>query len=176
MNDRQLSPHFSLFELTRTDHSEFQEENRHVTQEEETKLRELANLGEAIIVILGCNVDKHSGKRCLALNRFLGSSDSSQHVKCEGLDFSPEGPDTEATVTDAWQKIVTAVRAQRKPGYVGTGVLKFGQLLLESCKDKREGRVWWIHVSLGAPYRDAKKCGQIATLIDGKFTLIARIP
>lgn len=166
MTDRQLSPHFSLFALTRTDHAEFQVENRHVTREQENKLREVANLGEAIIVILGCNVDKHSGYRCLALNRFLGSSDSSQHVKCEGLDLSPEGPDTEETVTDAWQKIALAVRA---------GKLKIGQLLLESCKDKREGRVWWIHVSLGAPYRDPKKCGQIATLINGKFTLISHV-
>ena len=174
MNDRQLSPHFSFFGLTKTEHVDLQEENRHVNREEDLKLVEVANLLEACRVILGCDLDVHSGRRYLALNKRVGGSERSQHLKCEAVDFSPQGPDTEETVTNAWQKIVTAARRQRAPGYVGTGILKFGQLILETDKNAREGRVWWIHISL-ATYRDKARCGEILTSVDGKTTMIARI-
>jgi hypothetical protein len=166
INDKQLSPHFSLFQLTRTDHADLQEENRHVTDEQERKLGEVANLLETCWTILGCNLDVHSGRRFLGLNQRVGGSDRSQHLKCEAADFSPAGLDTEESVTDAWQKIATAARA---------GKVKFGQLLLE-CEDSgREGRVWWIHGSLGAPYRDKARCGEIATMLNGKFTMISKV-
>lgn len=166
MNDKQLSPHFSLFQLTRTDHADLQEENRHVTQEEELKLSALANLLETCRTILGCDLDVHSGRRYLELNKRVGGGDRSQHLKCEAADFSPQGPDTEASVTDAWQKLVTAARAGR---------LQFGQLIVEN-QAGREGRSFWIHVSLGAPYRVKARCGEVLSMKDGKFTLIAQIP
>lgn len=166
MNDKQLSPHFSLFSLTRTDHADLQEENRHVVQEEDIKLGVVANLLEAARAILGCDLDVHSARRYLALNKRVGGSERSQHLKCEAADFSPQGPDSEESVTNAWQKLATHVRA---------GTLKVGQLILESQKDAREGRVWWIHISLGAPYRVKERCGEIATSIDGKFTMIAKV-
>src|SRR3990167_930997 len=110
MKDRQLSPHFTLFDLTKTGHVDLQEENRHVTDEEERKLTEVANLLEAITVVMGCDLDVHSGRRYLALNKRVGGSERSQHLKCEAVDWSPAGLDSEETVTAAWQKVATAAR------------------------------------------------------------------
>ena len=167
MNDRQLSPHFSLFDLTRTDHADLQEENRHVTQDEELKLCALADLLETCRAILGCDLDVHSGRRYLELNKRVGGSDRSQHLKCEAADFTPQGPADEAGVTDAWQKIITAARA---------GKVKFGQLIVESDSRGREGRVFWVHVSLGAPYRVKERCGEVLSMKDGRYSMIAKLP
>lgn len=167
MNDRQLSPHFSLFDLTKTEHADLQEANRHVNQAEELKLCALANLLEACRGALGCDLDVHSGRRNVELNKRVGGSDRSQHLKCEAADFSPVGPDTESSITDAWQKLATAMRAQK---------WSFGQLIVENQSDGREGRKFWIHVSLGAPYRAKNRCGEILSMKDGKYTLISRVP
>jgi zinc D-Ala-D-Ala carboxypeptidase len=167
VNDRKLSPHFSLFQLTATTHADLQAENRHVTREEELKLVELANLLETCRVVLGCDLDVHSGRRYLELNKRVGGSDRSQHLKCEAADFSSAGPDTEESVTDAWQKLATAARQ---------GKFKFGQLIVESAPTTaREGRKFWVHISLGAPYRAKERCGEVLSMKDGKFTLISKI-
>lgn len=167
-NDKQLTPHFTLFALTRTDHADLQTENRHVTTEEEKKLQAVAELLEVCQIILGCDLDVHSGRRYLELNKRVGGSDRSQHMKCEAADFSPAGPDTEESVVDAWQKLATAARA---------GKFKFGQLIVESAASGREAqRKFWIHVSLGAPYRDKARCGEILSMKDGKFTMVAKVP
>ena len=167
MTDRQLSENFSLFQLTRTDHSDLQEENRHVTQEEVAKLSQVAGLLETCSAILGCRLDVHSGRRYLILNKRVGGSDRSQHLKCEAADFSPEGPDTEDSVVDAWQRIATAARANK---------IKFGQLIVESQSvSGREGRKFWIHISLGTPYRDIQRCGEILSMKDGKYELMAKV-
>ncbi len=163
--DRQLSPHFSLFDLTRTDHADLQEENRHVTNDQEIKLGELANLLETCRTILGCDLDVHSGYRHLELNKRVGGSDRSQHLKCEAVDFSPVGPDTEESCTAAWQKLATASRL---------GALKFGQLIVEN-QAGREGRSFWVHISMGAPYRAKERCGEVLSMKDGKFTVISQI-
>lgn len=156
MNDRELSPHFSLFDLTRTDHSDLQEENRHVTDEEEHKLCEVANLLEACRTLLGCDLDVHSGRRYLELNKRVGGSPGSQHQKCEAADFSPSGPDTEESIADASQKIAASD-------------LQFGQLIAESSGVGREGRKYWVHISLGEPYRDQERCGQVFVMKNGKI-------
>lgn len=165
--DRQLSPHFSLYQLTVTNHADLQEENRHVTHEEELKLCALANLLETCRAILGGDLDVHSGRRYLQLNKRVGGSDRSQHLKCEAADISLQGPDSETSVLDSWQDLCTAGRE---------GKLAFGQLIFESASDGREGRKWWIHVSLGAPHRAKERCGEILTFRDGKYTMIAKLP
>lgn len=166
MIDRDLSPHFSLFDLTRTDHVDLQEENRHITSDEEAKLIEVANLLEACRSAIGCDIEIHSGRRFLLLNKRVGGSDRSQHMKCEAADFSPAGPDTEESVTDAWQKIATAARA---------GKLKFGQLIVEAAPGRDGGRKVWVHISLGAPWRDPARCGEVLSMRDGRYTMISRI-
>lgn len=165
-NDKPLSPHFTLYQLTRTDHADLQEENRHVTADEEAKLQVVAELLEKCREAIGGEIDVHSGRRFLTLNKRVGGSDRSQHMKCEAADFSPAGPDSEATVTDAWQKIATASRA---------GKFKFGQLIVESAPGRDGGRSVWVHISLGAPYRNAERCGEVLSMKDGKYTLISKI-
>lgn len=166
MDDKKLSEHFSLSDLTRTDHAEFQEENRKVAAEELAKLVRLALLLEECRTLVGGELDIHSGRRCLALNKRVGGSEKSQHVKCEAADISPRGPDSEESVADAWQKLATAARKKK---------LKFGQLIFESASEGREGRKFWVHISLGAPYRDAARCGEVLTMKDGKYTTISQI-
>jgi hypothetical protein len=166
MQDEPLSPHFSLYQLTRTDHADLQEENRKVPADEKNKLVELAGLLEACREVLGCELDIHSGRRYLALNQRVGGSEKSQHLKCEAADFSPAGPDTEESIVEAWQKIATASR---------NGKLKFGQLIVECETRKREGRAFWIHISLGRPYREPGRCGEVLSMKDGKFTLLTKL-
>lgn len=165
--DRHLTENFTFHQLTRTDHLDLQEENRHITAEEEIKLVVLAELLEKCRSILKCELDVHSGRRYLALNKRVGGGDRSQHLKCEAVDFSPAGPDSEATVTDAWQKIASAARA---------GKIAFGQLIVESAAGRDGGRSVWVHISLGAPFRDAARCGEVLSMKDGKYTLISKIP
>lgn len=164
--DAKLSEHFSLYDLTRTDRAELQEENRNVTPGEVEKLRAVANLLEACREVLGCDLEVHSARRSPRLNRLVGGSDRSQHLKCEAADFSPKGPDTEEAVVDAWQKIVKASR---------DGKLAFGQIIVEN-QARYQGRSFWVHISLGAPYRDVAKCGEVLCMKDGTYTLISKVP
>lgn len=161
MRDSWLSPHFSLFALTRTEHTDLQDENRIITIEEEIKLRDLANLLEDLRAALGCDIDVHSARRCQSLNSRVGSSSKSQHLLCEAADLSPAGPDDEASVSAAHAKLVAAAKAGR---------FRFGQLILETQGAGREGRKVWIHASLGRPYRDAARCGEVFRMDDGKRT------
>ena len=165
-NDRQLTENFSLFQLTRTDQVDLQEDNRNLTAEEELKLVVVAELLEKCREVLGCELDIHSGRRFLTLNKRVGGSERSQHMRCEAADFSPVGPDSEATVTDAWQNLATAARAGR---------LKFGQLIMESAAGRDGGRSCWVHISLGEPFRDKARCGEILSMKDGRYTMISKI-
>ena len=167
LQDEPLTGHFSLFQLTRTDHRDLQEENRHVTAEEKAKLVEVAKLLELCQAALGCNIEVHSGRRYLALNKRVGGSERSQHLKCEAVDFSPNGVDTESTINIAFDKLVAAAKA---------GSFKFGQLIVESDGRGRESRSVWIHISLGAPWRDVARCGEVLRMKDGKFEVVEKIP
>lgn len=164
--DRILSPHFSFYELTRTDHTDLLAENRHVTDEELGKLQLCAELLEQCQALLGVKLEVHSGRRFLALNKRVGGSERSQHMRSEAVDFSPEGYDDEASITRNFDKLVDFAKA---------GKIKFGQLLKESDKNGREGRKVWIHISLGSPFRDESRCGEIFTVIDGKTEFVERI-
>lgn len=150
----------NLYDLTRTDKLQLIDENRTVNEQEIKTLEKLAFKMEQVIEILG-NIDIHSGRRCKKLNDSIGSTDKSQHLLCEACDFSPAGPDTETSVREAFNKIVDAAK-QRK--------IKFGQLIIENAK-RDYGRSYWIHISLGAPWRDPLKCGQVLAMKDGKYTL-----
>lgn len=135
-----LSPHFSLAEMTRTGVKSMIAENR-------TKgagyVGVLTDLCETILEPIRERwgpVTVTSGFRCLALNGIVGGSKGSQHVKGEAADFHVEGAD----LTDVWT-------------WIGASAIPFGQCILE-CDD--EGTPQWIHVSLGAPFRNASKCRQ----------------
>lgn len=84
-----LSPHFSLDELTHTDHREI---DNTPTQDEISNLQQLANFLEEVKTALGGKpIMISSGFRCKALNDAVGSKDSSQHRTGFAADFRVPG-------------------------------------------------------------------------------------
>jgi hypothetical protein len=84
-----LSPHFTLDELTHTDHREI---DNTPNQAEIENLQRLANFLEEIKTVLGGKpVMISSGFRCKALNDAVGSKDSSQHRVGCAADFRVPG-------------------------------------------------------------------------------------
>lgn len=78
----------------------------------------------------------------------VGSA-TSQHLKGEAADFDLYGAD----LVGLWRWI----------GFESG--LRFGQLIIER---RRPGPWTWIHISLGAPWRDPSRCGQVMCSPDGK--------
>ena len=84
-----LSPHFTLDELTHTDHREI---DNSPTQDEINNLQQLANFLEEVKTVLGGKpIMISSGFRCKALNDAVGSKDSSQHRTGFAADFRVPG-------------------------------------------------------------------------------------
>lgn len=153
MNDRKLSPHFSFFELTATSSPDLQAKNRELTPEQWIKLGELADHCEAIRGIVGQPVKIHSGYRCPDVNgATVGSSSTSQHPRCEAVDFDVPGQDVEET----FGRLLVAARAGR---------LRFGQLIIERAQ-RSYGAVAWVHCSVIGTL-DAAKVGQVMKMTAG---------
>jgi hypothetical protein len=168
-----LTPHFKLDEFTCTDHVEFQVLNRQIDANQVNKLTQVAMLEEKVRAVLGCGLENHSGYRCPQLNTAVGSSARSQHLLCEAVDFQRWGQGQtydEETLDQDFKLIIAAAKA---------GKLKFGQLIKESAKrytDKNGVHIsMWLHISLGAPWRAAERCGQCLSMLNGIFTLVATI-
>jgi uncharacterized protein YcbK (DUF882 family) len=84
-----LSPHFTLDELTHTDHREI---DNTPTQAEISNLQQLANFLEEVKTVLGGKpIMISSGFRCKALNDAVGSKDTSQHRIGFAADFRVPG-------------------------------------------------------------------------------------
>ena len=84
-----LSPHFTLDELTHTDHREI---DNSPTQAEIDNLQQLANFLEEVKTVLGGKpIMISSGFRCKALNDAVGSKDTSQHRTGFAADFRVPG-------------------------------------------------------------------------------------
>ena len=84
-----LSPHFTLDELTHTDHREI---DNSPTQDEINNLQQLANFLEEVKTVLGGKpIMISSGFRCKALNDAVGSKDTSQHRTGFAADFRVPG-------------------------------------------------------------------------------------
>lgn len=100
---------------------------------------------------VGRPCDITSGYRCWAKNTATpGSSKTTQHVSGEAADFSVPGF-TDAELRDLWLWI----------GW--RSGLPFGQVIFEDRRPDEPNKGAWIHVSLGAPYRPAAKCGMRLT-------------
>lgn len=159
IDDRSLTEHFSLYELTATNRSEFQEKNRDISVFQISKLTALAKLLEHVRFVLATPLIIHSGYRCKALNDAIGSTDKSQHIACEAADFVPKEQDLGTSFRTLWRDIKDN----------GANV---GQLIYET-QDRGFGPTSWIHVSLGTPYRDADKSAQILRMEAGKYERLA---
>ena len=81
----QLTPHFSLEELTATQHRGI--DNSVNDDSSNSNLQQLAYKLETVRSILGYPLVISSGYRCLELNRAVGSKDTSAHVKGLAADW-----------------------------------------------------------------------------------------
>jgi len=132
-----LSKHFTLDELTVTDHREF---DNSPTQEEISNLQRLAQLLEQVKETLGGKpVMINSAFRCKQVNDAVGSKDSSQHRHGCAADFRVPGvtPD----------EVVRAVIAANLP---------FDQIIREFDR--------WTHISI--PNVDGVEPRNNALIID----------
>ena len=139
-----LSPHFTLYELTRTSSGLYNgptiDQIRALTVLCTTLLEPVRNRFGPVSI--------HSGYRGPAVNAAIGGSKTSQHMKGEAADFHC----ADARLEDIMRWIV-----------VESG-LSYGQVILEG---HTKGEPTWIHLSLGAPYRLGSSCMQ-ALIFDGK--------
>lgn len=132
-----LTPHFTLAELTTTGTG-----LRNTPDAAEVgKLRKVAELLEVVRAHFGRPVLVHSGYRSPAVNEAVGGSKTSQHMLAEAADFHVDG----VPLSDVFNWIAFES---------GIG---FGQVILEG---RDPAHPTWVHLSLGAPYRPAVKCGQ----------------
>lgn len=161
IENKQLTTHFDIYTLTKTSHVALQDQNRMLSEDQAKKLGRVAELLEEVQIILEVPLVVTSGYRCPELNMKLGSSLRSQHLLCEAADSIPKG----LPVDEAFRKLRHAIK---------DGKVKMGQLIWEKTGG-REGSVEWLHISLGYPYREKYRCGQILTMVDGKYTLIETV-
>lgn len=130
----QLSPHFTLEEMTRTGHANLQAENITEAQLYHGALRALCtDLLEPIRTKFG-PVKVSSGFRGKRLTDAVGSKPTSQHCIGQAADFTVAGVKCDVIVE--WIATESG--------------LPFGQLILEQPSASRE----WVHISLGEPWRE----------------------
>jgi len=158
MTDFKLSSNFSFFELTKSDtHPEFIEKNRIYGFKFKDKLVKCAEMLETVRMHFNKPLLIHSCVRCPELNKAVGSTDRSQHLLCEAIDFHINGladvKGIDSTINWLWKE----------------SKIPFGQLIGE-----HQGRGYivnsWVHLSLGMPYRIKEKCLQVLSMTDGKYT------
>lgn len=123
----QLTDHFTLSELTRSETAE----NKHIdntpSQEVVDNLRALCrNVLEPARVAFGSPIYITSGYRCPALNKAVGGKPTSQHLRGEAADLQVKG-------VRNLKRLYNAIKEH--------GV--FDQLLYETNKSGAK----WIHVS-----------------------------
>lgn len=152
-----LSKNFSLREMTRTSHRRYLEENHLRAATDPIILSRLVAtcsiLAQPIRDHFEAPLAAHSGFRYGALNKAIGGSKSSQHMKGEAIDFHVVGHDLRDVFEWIWQE----------------SGLWFGQLILEG---NRAGQPSWIHMSLPNPWRPRARCGQVKVMDAGKWTTL----
>lgn len=155
-----LSENFNLADLTYTNRAALQEENWVLDDILIQNLRNVAGLLEVVQEILEVPIKVTSGYRCPNLNKAVGSSDRSQHLKAEAADFIFWDEDID--LTEKFRVLWRCVR---------DGRLQVGQLIHETA-DRFYGSPSWIHISLGFPWREMKRCNQVLRFEHGKYELL----
>lgn len=152
----QLSTNFSVKEMCKSSTA------TRLGIDNKPNIEQAINMTHLAIKILQPVRDEHgsttvsSGLRVLELNRAVGSSDTSQHIKGEAADI--ECPGVDNLVLAKW------IRDN----------LEFDQLILEGYEegDTNSG---WIHVSIRADGKNRKKC-MTATFPNGKAKYTNGLP
>jgi hypothetical protein len=138
-----LTEHFTMGELCHTELRLWAKKNRELAEQYRDNLLALARFLEAVRLVLGHRpMVIHSGFRAPKLNIAVGGSPDSQHCDGCAVDFHVAG----MALWAAFDKI-------RDSG------LQWGQLILEDIND--DGEWDHIHISLGHPFREQSKCGQV---------------
>lgn len=138
-----LSTHFTFDELTRTGQTALQAVNR---QEAQACMGALTALATTILEPIRAKfgpIRVNSAFRGPAVNTAVNGSKSSQHLTGQAADIVVPG--VALDVVFAW--------------IVKESGLPFGQAILEGPG----GKVAWIHISLGEPYRPREKSRQALT-------------
>ena len=120
-----LTEHFSLEELTASDTAARLGIDNTPSAEILATLKATAQRMEHVRLILGHPIEVTSGYRCAAVNRAIGSKDTSAHVLGHAVDFRCPGFGTPLAV------------ARALAGYVDE--LEFDQLIHEFRR--------WVHIS-----------------------------
>jgi hypothetical protein len=135
-----MTEHFTLEELTFTNHREF---DNTPNQTQIYQLNRLANFLEQVRALLGKPILIDSAFRSVEVNRAVGSTDKSQHLRACACDFRVPGmtPD----------EVVRAIKASN---------LQYDQLIREFDA--------WIHVSI--PNTVDNKPRKMVLIIDRQGT------
>lgn len=131
---QQITKNFTIKELTNTSYKELLADNIYYALDNWGNFRLLAFFAQEVRDLLGVPMIITSAVRCPALNAKVGSSNKSQHLTLQAIDFVP----SKMTLQQAFDKI-------RKSD------LQFGQLIIEKSNGKE-----WIHISIGKK-REVKK-------------------
>lgn len=137
-----LAPNFTLAEMARTNHRKLAQHNLDDAATYVDALRSVATMLQVVRDHYGSPVIVHSGYRCPELNTLIGGSPTSQHQRGEAADFSVIGVPCEDVFEWLWHG----------------SQLSWGQLIGEGVV---AGRMTWVHLSLGAPWRAPAKSGQV---------------
>ena len=126
-----MTEHFSLNELTASQEATRHGINNKPSEKVVENLRMLATLLEQVRTLLGDrSIHISSGYRSLALNRHIGSNDTSAHVRGYAADFTCPSFGTPLEVTKK----------------IAGSNLKFDQLILEGVSQSKPEGVW-VHIS-----------------------------
>jgi zinc D-Ala-D-Ala carboxypeptidase len=128
----QLSPHFTLEELTASNTARERGIENTLPQEFLPRMIDVARLLEKIRTELAVPLSVSSGYRCDALNRAIGSKPSSDHIQARAADFVAPQFGTPAAIATRLAPLVST--------------LGIGQLILEGVRGRQ-----WVHVSTRIP-------------------------
>lgn len=140
-----LSPHFTYKEAVASQiAARYKLDNSIPTKELlAAAINTAQNLEKVRTVLFSNPVRVSSWFRCIALNRFLGSKDTSQHTKCEAVDFDCDSYGTPLEI------VIAIVESD----------ISFDQLILEHD---------WVHISFRSPSSINRK--QVLTLLsNGRY-------
>ncbi|MCG8553589.1 MAG: D-Ala-D-Ala carboxypeptidase family metallohydrolase [Desulfobacterales bacterium] len=146
-NDMQLSEHFSLNEMTRSDTAARKGINNIPPANMMVKLRDLCvQVLEPVRLHFGVPIRPSSGYRSPELNLAVGGAKTSQHPKGEAVDFEVSGVSNYDLACWIQHELV------------------YDQLILE-CYTPGVPDSGWVHVS----YRAGRNRKQAMTYVDGQY-------
>lgn len=146
----QLSKNFQLWELTKSSVAERHDIDNTPKSNEIIKTLKTTteNILQPVRDHYNIPFSPNSGYRCLELNRVIGSSDNSQHVKGEAVDF--ELPIVSTYDLAAWVK----------------DNLDFDQLILEMYNPDDGPNSGWVHCSYVSPEENRN---EVLTIFSSKY-------